>query len=317
MFALCIKSSHARGMGHLFRALTLGQALVAKGHAIRFLVNEDPVAISVLAERGVAAEPVNLLDWTSGWETELIARLGIRVWVNDRLDTDARHAERVKSAGLPLITFDDRGDGAAMADLNVAALAFDGRDQLRGRQVLVGPRYLILNQEIVHFRRVRTEAVPLLVTLGGSDTWGATVKVVELLARRGLAATIVVGPSFGHHHELAQVLTSAMVLKRGVPSLIAEMSRHGLAVTGGGITAFEANALGLPAIVVANEAHEIPIGRALEAFGGAIFAGHHTAIDISILDRELPIEAMSRAGLAAIDGRGTNRVIAMIEELMT
>lgn len=317
MFALCIESSHARGMGHLFRAVTLGQALAAKGHAICFLVNKDPVAIAVLAERGIAAEPVDLWDWRSGWETELIARLGIRVWINDRLDTNARHAERVRSAGLPLVTFDDRGEGAALADLNVAALAFDDRNQLQGRRVLVGPRYLILPPEIAHFRRVRTEAMPLLVTLGGSDTWGATVKVVELLARSGLGATVIVGPSFGHHRELAQVLSSAMVLKRGVPSLIAEMSRHGLAVTGGGITPFEANALGLPTIVVANENHEIPIGRALEAFGGAIFAGHHTAIDISVFDRPLPIETMSRAGLAAIDGRGTDRVVAMIEELMT
>jgi len=316
VFALCIESSHARGMGHLFRALTLGKALAAKGHAIRFLINDDPVAIALLAERGIAAEAVDLTDYTSGWETELIGRQGIRIWINDRLDTDARHAQRLKSAGVWLVTFDDRGEGAAEADLHVAALAFNDQAQLGGRRVVVGPRYLILNPEIARLRQVRTEATPLLVTLGGSDTWGATVKVVELLARRGLAATVIVGPSFGHHRELVEVLTSSMILKRGVPSLIAEMASHGLAVTGGGITPFEANALGLPAIVIANEPHEIPIGQALEKLGGTIFAGHHAAIDTSVFDRPLSIETMSRAGLAAIDGNGTDRVVAMIEELV-
>ena len=38
-----------------------------------------------------------------------------------------------------------------------------------------------------------------------------------------------------------------------------EMSRHDLAVTGGGMTPFEANAAGLPCIVVANETFEIQV----------------------------------------------------------
>ena len=317
MLALCIESSHARGMGHLFRARNLAEALTRRGHRLRFLINDDAASLSVLARHGHAAEIVDLADTASGWEVAAIGRHGFRLWIDDRLDTDGRHAEHVKSAGLPLVTFDDRGAGAAAADLHIAALAFEDADRLRGRRVLHGPDYLILNPEIARYRRRRRQSSPILVTLGGSDTWGATVRVVEILARLGKGATVVVGPAFQHREALLEVLTPDFTLKQSVPSLIEEMSRHELAVTGGGITPFEANAAGLPVIVVANETFEIPVGQALERLGGAVFAGYHSALDVSIFERDLPIEAMSQAALHAIGLEGGRRVVDSIEALLS
>ncbi|MEI7605796.1 MAG: hypothetical protein WCJ64_00285 [Rhodospirillaceae bacterium] len=316
MLVLCIESGHARGMGHLFRAMTLADALIARGHEVLFLVNDDDVSLAILRERGHRTRVVELSEERSDWETAIIRQTGARVWINDRLDTGAGHAGRIKAAGLPLVTFDDRGSGARLADLHVAALAFEDTSELGGRCVLHGVEALVLNPEIAHHRRPRQQLGSLLVSLGGSDTWGATVTVVRLLAERGRGGTVVIGPSFGHHRELEAVLTPAFTLKRGVPSLIEEMSRHDLAVTGGGITPFEANAAGLPCIVVANESFEIPVARALERLGGAVFAGHHIAIDAAVFDRPLPIEAMSRRALAAVTLDGTRRVVEAIERLV-
>jgi spore coat polysaccharide biosynthesis predicted glycosyltransferase SpsG len=315
VFALCIESSHSRGFGHLYRSLNLAEALMRRGRRVRFLVNEDAQSLAILSARGHNAEVVELTDITSGWEEEAIARLGFQAWINDRLDTSGRHGERVKAAGLPLVTFDDRGDGARAADLHIAALAFEDGARLQGRRVLQGPDYLILNPEIARHRRLRTEASPLLVTLGGTDTWGATVKVVDILARRGKGATVVLGPGFRHHSALTEVQTSDFMVKEDVPSLIAEMAMHSLAVTGGGITPFEANAAGLPCIVVANEDFEITAAQTLQRMGSAVFAGHHSQIDASVFDRTLPIETMSRAALDSIGLEGTQRVVDAIESL--
>ena len=197
MLALCIESSHARGMGHLFRALNLAEGLRERGLPLLFLLNAHEPALHLLAERGYAHEIVPLGE-SGGWERELIDRHGIRLWINDRLNTDAAHASQVKSAGVPLVTFDDRGAGAALADLNVAALIFDNVADLKGSRVLQGPDYLILNPEIARFQRLRKSAGSLLVTLGGSDTYGVTVAVVRHLAALGKGATVIVGPAFGH-----------------------------------------------------------------------------------------------------------------------
>ncbi len=315
MFALCIESSHARGMGHLFRALNLADALIAAGAQCTFLLNRHEPSLAIIAQRGHATEVVNLEDQDSGWEAELVRRNGIRLWINDRLDTAASHARRVKSLGLPLVTFDDRGEGARWADLHVAALAGIDSEILAGGRVLSGVRYLILDSAIARYRRHREALGSVVVSMGGSDTFGVTVKVMRLLAARDRSATIIIGPAFRHSDALAEAMTPRFRLKRGVSSLAEEFSHHDLAITGGGVTPFEANAAGVPCIVVASERFEIPIGRALERMGSAVFAGFHEHIDASQFARDLPIAAMSRAALANIDLDGGNRVVQAIMSL--
>jgi len=310
---LCIESSHTRGMGHLYRSLTLADALCARGHAVRFLINDHAPSLAILRARGYEPAIVNLTDMESGWENAF--KKGATLWVNDRLDTHAIHAQRIKNAGLALVTFDDRGSGAAFADLHIAALNFDETPPA-GKNILRGVEYLLLSPDIARYQRLRKKVDSLLVTLGGSDTHGATVKVVKLLAAQKQKATLVLGPSFAHHTELEAVLTPDFTVKNGVPSMPEEMAHHDLAITGGGMTPFEANAAGLPCIVVANEDFEIPNGQKLEQLGGSLFAGHHANIDASIFSRALPIEAMSRAGLEHIGLGGAARVVAALEALL-
>lgn len=311
MLALCIESSHARGMGHLFRALNLADGLRERGLQPIFLLNANEPAQELLAKRGYSHEVVPL-GGCNGWENDVIQRHGVRLWINDRLNTDAYHARQVKAFGLPLVTFDDRGEGAALSDLNVAALIFDAIGNLQGQRILQGPDYLILDPEIARFQRLRKRVDSLLVTLGGSDTYGVTVGVVRHLAAVGRSATVIVGPAFAHLAALEQALTPAFELKRGVPSLIAEFSRHDLAITGGGVTPFEAAASGLPCIVVANEQFEVPVGQALAGLGVAAFAGYRETVDWHVLSADLPIESMSRSGLERVGLQGRERVLDAI-----
>jgi spore coat polysaccharide biosynthesis predicted glycosyltransferase SpsG len=152
--------------------------------------------------------------------------------------------------------------------------------------------------------------------LGGSDTYGVTVKVVRLLKEMNLTATIVVGPAFMPMAMLDEVLTEGFTLKRGVPSMIEEFYRHDLAITGGGITPFEANASGLPCVVIANELFEIPVGMALQKQGGSLFAGHHESLSLPLFRADLPLKQMSRAGMNNIGLQGTQRVIGALLELV-
>jgi len=315
VFALCLESSHARGMGHFYRALNLAEGLAAAGVSYKFYLNAHAPSLQILHERGVPHQTVNLGDFTGNWEASLIRQDGITLWLNDRLDTDARHAQKIRAAGVPLVTFDDRGTGAPLANLHIAALAFDAQEHLAGDKVLRGANYLILNPQIGTFMRLRKQLSRILVTLGGTDTYGVTAKVVYLLQEMKLAATIVVGPGYMHVENLNRILNGGFTLKQGVPSMIEEFHRHDLAITGGGITPFEANASGLPCVVIANELHEIPTGIALQKLGGSVFAGHHGALQTPLFVPDLPLEQMSRDGMCA-DQNGTSRVITALWELV-
>jgi spore coat polysaccharide biosynthesis predicted glycosyltransferase SpsG len=315
MFALSIESSHQRGMGHLYRGLILADALHAKGHSIILLMNDHQASHDIARTRGYEPIAVNYADMQSGWEKSLITQKSIRVWINDRLQTDAAHAQHVKSVGIPLVTFDDLGSGAALADLQIAALNSSGATKT-GQQILRGIDYLILSPEIARFRRIRTQIRSIVITLGGSDTYGVTLNIVKQLVALDKPATVIVGPLFEHHEELDAALTPRFILKRGVSSMIAEMARHDLAITGGGITPFEANAAGLPCIIIANETFEIANGQLLEALGGAVFAGCRHSINTDIFGYDLPIESMSRAGIEAVGLAGTVRAVAALEALL-
>lgn len=316
MFALCIESSHARGMGHFYRALNLADGLVKAGLPYTFYLNDHAPSRQILAERNVPHQIVNLEDFTGNWESSLIQQDGIKLWLNDRLDTDIRHAKKVKATCIPLVTFDDRGTGAALADLHIAALAFDAQERLAGAKLLRGADFLILNPQIRDYMRLRMQLSSILVTLGGSDTYGVTVKVVQMLKEMNLTATIVVGPAFVHMDMLDEVLIDRFTLKCGVPSMIEEFYLHDLAITGGGITPFEANASGLPCVVIANEQFEIPVGMALQKLGGSVFAGHHESLSLPLFRAELPLEQMSQAGMRNIGMQGTQRVIDAMLELI-
>lgn len=314
MLGICIEASHQRGLGHLFRMLNFSTLLTQRGFNFRFFVNADRDAETILQRTSLPYESVDLKS--DGWQKDIIMRYALETWIDDRLDTSLAHARIIEACGLPRVTFDDRGEGALLATLNVGALCFGASaEHLRGKHVLVGPRYLILNPEIARYRHLRNKLNSIVVSMGGSDTYGATVKVVQSLKTAGRPATVILGPGFRHNAELEQVLDDSFIVKRNVPCLIEEFSHHDLAITGGGVTSFEANAAGLPCIVIANEDFEIPVGLGVEALGGALFAGHHSNFSLDCLREDMPLQKMSEAAIQQIDLQGANRVLDALEAL--
>jgi spore coat polysaccharide biosynthesis predicted glycosyltransferase SpsG len=295
-------------MGHFFRALNFLAYLHERNQHAILLLNEHQPSMEILRARNIPFETVLLDDLETGWEDTIIQRHKVTVWLNDRLNTDIRHAQRIKAAGVKLVTLDDRGSGAQVADLHFAPLILDEEEKLTGNKVFRGPTYLILNPEINKFKKIRHRQEKILVTLGGSDTYGATLKVVEQLKQQSLSATILAGPSFAHHDALKKLITPSFHLLHSVPSLIETFSHYDLAITGGGVTPFEANASGLPCIVVANEWFEIPVCRHLEMLGGSVYAGFHDNLDPDVFARSLDIETMSRAGMKHFTTRGAENI---------
>lgn len=320
MYVFCIESSHSRGLGHLYRSLTLASALQKQGHVVRYLVNDHSSSLALIRARGYSAEAVDLQgqdDWEIRW---LAAHKDVRTWIDDRLDTTWQHARNVKMAGVSLVTFDDRGPGATLADLNIAALPSDDAHVPQGKKVLQGVRYLLLDAELAQWRRVRESSRRWLISLGGADTWGLTPVAMHALMARGLSATVILGPAFQHGDAVDAVLKRAydgqfVVHRNGVPSLFEVMFDHDVAITAGGMTPFQATATGLPCFVLAAETFEVPVARQLASMGGCLFGGFRTEVDWSPLDRQQPWTEMSRIGMQSVDLQGCDRICQALQTL--
>lgn len=316
MFAICIESSHSKGMGHLFRMLNFSEYLKNQHEEFIFLINDNQKAKEILESIHINFEIVDLDNFVSNWESIIIHKYSIKYWLNDRLDTCEQHVHNIVKNSTKLITFDDLGGGAKHSHLNICGLFFN-RDAFEGKAILKGVKYLILNSEIDRFKRVRRELKDIIVTLGGSDTYGVTIKVIKLLKQNNISATIHLGPSFAHEKELAEELNENYPIMRQVSSLIAEFNRYDLAITGGGVTPFEANASGLPCLVIANEFFEIPNGQFLEKIGSSQFLGHHENINEIVFEnlQNLNLEYMSKKGMNSINTDAVKQIYEEIKKL--
>lgn len=312
MFALCIESSQRKGMGHFFRALNFIDFLKSQKEDYIVFLNQDPTASEILNAKNIRFENVDLIDYTSGWEIRLINLYSVDVWINDRLDTDSRHAQNVKKKGIKLITFDDNGSGVELSDMHIAALAFAETSRMPEHKTCKGIEYLILNKDIAKYKKLRSSIKKILVTLGGSDTYGVTIAVINILKEIGTAADIHLGPSFIHHEELKTVIDDRYRIIGRVPSLIELFSQYDLAITGGGISPFEANASGLPCVIIANEVFEIANGKFLSNLGSSVFAGFYKDIDKNAFARPKDLEMMSRTGMSSITLNGAENVYRQI-----
>ncbi len=320
MIGICVESSHAKGMGHLFRSMNLAHCLNDHDRrSVVILLNEHTPSIELLKQRRLPFRIISKGEHTGNWEQRIIAEYDINLWINDRLDTDREHVGRVKACQIPLVTFDDTGSGAMLSDLHIAPLAGNRESKLGGKHVLTDLQYLILDPELQCFRRQRKEMNSLLVTLGGSDTHGVVVRIVHMLKQLGQGATVHVGPAFNHHGELEKAADDHFELISETPSMGALYAQHDLAITGGGITPFEAAATGMPCIVIANESFEVPTGRMLEANNLACFVGYHIDLTFNQLQNQIDaavsrITEMSTTCLKALSMDGAQNVYDAISQ---
>jgi len=316
MFAICIESSHTKGMGHLFRMLNFAKFLNEQNEKYIFLINNDAKSIQILQQQYINFEIVSLEDLHTNWEAQIIQKYSITYWINDRLNTKEEHAQHIKKIGTHLITFDDLGNGATLSDLNVLGLFFSNNN-LSAKKLLKGTDYLILNSEIDIYKKERFKLNRILVTLGGSDTYGITLKVLHLLKRNNIKATIHIGPSFAHKTSLYNKLTKEYKVITQLPSLIKEFSHYSLVITGGGITPYEANASGLPSLIIANEIFEIENGKYLDKIGSSKFIGFHNEIDETIFKNLnlLDIQKMSNIGMKYLNTQAANKIYHEVTQL--
>lgn len=317
MFAICIEASHMRGMGHLFRALNLLSYFEEKKESYIIFLNDDDASVNILKERNVSYEIIDFEDKNDDWVKKLIKKYNISVWLNDKFESSYSLCHNIKKEGIPLAVIDDRGAGASLADVHFAGMMFgENAKRIKGKHIFLGADYNILNPEIVKYRKKRAKLHKIIVTLGGSDTYGVTVQVVKLLKRYGYKADIVVGANFRHSKELKEAVDDKYHIFYTVPSLMEMFSSYDLAITGGGVTPFEANAAGLPCVIIANEPHEIDTGKYLEQMGGSVFAGFYQELNENVFElNRLNIEMMSEKALCSVNLDGRKNVWRELKKL--
>lgn len=334
--AFRVDADREKGMGHLERCFSIATELTKENHDSVFVTRDKAFVKSLAAARGF--NRVEIVADDSG-ETEAILSQGPGLVIFDIGSTRHDQVAPIKEVGCHVVTFEDLGDGRYLSDLvvdcnlsekmNPAKLTTSTRYLLGAEYAVVSQACLAAKKRRFHLIRRRRDRIrKIIVSCGGSDPEGVTPKVAKALSRfdTEIDIELVLGPAFVHTSELDNALLDAQRVFSIVEApmdLAKRLKDADLGIVSGGATLFEAAYLGLPCLVIAQNAAQLRNLPPFEAHGGIVNLGlaandpfsNIPGVIKSISDSGR-LGAMSAAQESYVDGRGLERILAAIRELL-
>lgn len=311
-------ASKCLGMGHVYRALALDDALM--GHDVLIVSREDGdfhLGADFLSSRAKRLLTVNseaafvaaLADWRPD------------ITFLDVLDTAADFVQSVRSVSGFTVCMEDLGAGAEVADLVVNDLYTDA---LPAENHWYGLECAILSPSIDASRDCPpfSEIVGrILVTFGGSDPGNLTDKTLGALQLAGYSGEtlVVVGPGYAHGvPKLGDFGLQGEVVAHAA-DMLPLIRKSDLAITSAGRTVTEIMTQGVPIVTLCQNVHELRHTHASAPYGVMnLGLGEHVteqslAAHIQTLLREDGLRrAMRTRMLKAVSGRSNRAVVERI-----
>lgn len=314
------EGDHRQGMGDLLGSVALADECRRQSDEVLFIIPGGSEAVAVLRE---GAYPFRVAA-SFATEREILEAYRPDVIVLNKLDNPPAYVRSLRALASLVVTIDDASQGAAHADVNINVL-------YHRPGALMDPHYLALRGEF-QAMHAREKAVPpvvreLLITQGGSDTYGFTPRILRALEGMTLRphCVVVVGPAFRHHADLEEAVNASTLdlsVVRNARNMAELMWRADLAITAGGLTVFELCSVGTPSLVVCGEPFEVETAARLEEAGAVVNLGFGGDLDYAELPRAVEAlsagvekrRQMSARGKQLVDGGGCERVVRLLRE---
>jgi spore coat polysaccharide biosynthesis predicted glycosyltransferase SpsG len=297
-----------RGFGHLVRCLSLARAL---GVRPLLSVRGDAGA----RETALALGGDVLADVGMGM---LLALQPDVVVIDDPVAADARRwMAAARRIGALVVTIHDLGLGARGADLVIDGSITRNAPRSAGTRTLTGSRFAVLDPRLAQMRRAPEQLRRVLIALGGGPHAELAGKIAETIVATDAYAQVRIAGGFvalqrRHHPRIT------WVRPRG---LAPERAKAQVAVVGGGVSLYEAAAMGVPTVgvpvVKAQEATVLAFARRGAAVGVRFPASAQIAAAkaVSLLNDRGQRAALARRSRTVVDGRGAWRAAAAVVAL--
>jgi spore coat polysaccharide biosynthesis predicted glycosyltransferase SpsG len=306
------------GFGHLVRCRALARAL-----SVRPLtsIRGGPAAHRVAGDLGHAVVGGGLRNLAT---TEML--------IVD--DPSPRQAERwllaARRAGVAAATIHDLGVGSLAADLVVdGSVTERGAPEAASAGSARGVRFAILDPSVVAARARRDDGAThrqrrvLIAFGGGSHVFAVAGALVAAIAGRCPGVEVRVAAGFCRRPR--PPLHGARWIER-VHGLAVDLARSDVAVVAGGVTLYEACAIGVPSVAIAVTTEQRGTIAAFARQGavvdaGALSDGTRTIREAAAAVADLLDDGTMRRGRAAVarrlvDGRGAARVATRIRSVV-
>jgi UDP-2,4-diacetamido-2,4,6-trideoxy-beta-L-altropyranose hydrolase len=342
---------HELGFGHVKRCLSLASELAGRNVTCKFACRRgSDAAAALIRANGFAV--ANLPE-----QVDLIAELKVlnddEQFACDAIVLDVSHRDTLREsdaiptyfAGLrrrfPAVVVIDSLMHECLVGkfdlpIDLVVLPHAGADDQtvlsKSSRLACGLDYFVLDRAyaatIRKPRRHPETADLLLVTAGGSDPEGITLKTMKALDRLGerpLEIRIAIGPAFtgdiaSTATEWARDSHHRVTILRQPKTLASHMAWCDMAVSASGLTKYELAATGTPAILLSIDDNHAAFSESFDVYGTANHLGPVKHVTTTVLAESIASlladrgarSAMSSAGRAILDGRGATRLATAI-----
>jgi len=308
---LRVASGLRRGFGHAVRALRLADAL--RG-SVWISIDGPMPAIAAVGHVQILPGGVRALD---------VVRPALLVLDTPVVADGQRWLKAARRRGIAVASIHDRGIAPLSSDL-----AIDGSLAARGaingaRRTLVGPRFMVIDPRAVARPKPIVDNRLVVVALGGGPHVRLARQLGEEILRSVPRARVVIAAGFAATGARSTVSTSRLEWLGPRDSLAAVLGTAAAAVVAGGVTLYEAAALGVPTVAVPIVAAQRPTVRAFARAGAALAPGRAGCIDAKavaaavgrlLVDRPYATR-IARRGRQLVDRQGARRVARALHTL--
>lgn len=207
--------------------------------------------------------------------------------------------------GIKTLTLDWFGD--IISDINI--VVFPHQEAKALSKSYVGFENIIIRDEILALTKMhfsgRSEKV--VISLGGGDLLGQSLKAAEILVSQGFNVTLIKGPLA--KIDKGKCNFPVLINPSNFPEILNSCD---WAVTNGGGCFFEALYLGKPAFVLPQTDMELKIANYVNQYNAILGIGIENMVNIN----KTIFETVSQNGMKLIDGNGLSRIASIIKGLL-
>lgn len=332
------------GTGHVRRAIAIADMLVKKkiclSKEISFVtrrLRSFKLGYGLVKKAGYYVENIEdkNLEWNSKQEASFLSKLKSDILVLDRLSTTRNWMSHLTGKFRTLVSMDDIGSGAKIADLVINGILHDLSPK---KNRYIGYKYLFLKNTNLLLKKKNTKKVNnIVVSFGGYDKRNLTKFFLNsllhknFLLERSLNIELLVGDA---HHKaintwkklIKSILTNHKIKINLVvfsSDYFKRLAKADLAVVSGGLTVFDSISRGVPVIGLPQYKHQlktlinleskrvIKLGSLGMRLDKKNFINLFNKMIISFEDRIF----LSKNSIKLFDRKGSDRVLNILSSL--
>jgi len=340
-YLIRVDASKKIGTGHVMRCLAIADFFKSKNINTIFLSRSKQIErqiinrgfeIKILSEVSTTADELNFIK-------SLIIERKIKVILLDINNYDTfrdfnaynLYLESLKRLSLFLVSFEDFKDYPYTSDIVI--IPYFGAENIKvhnktGCKYLLGPKYFVLREEFLKVKpvTVRKKIESILVTMGGSDSKGITLKVLKALGSTELSISLkVVIGGFAQIKDsaienLLSFYKGSYLIIRDASNIAELMSESDIAIINSGLTKYETSVVGLPSLIISNSEYHSELMNGFAKYDTVCHLGSvnkvnkHQIIETIVCfvkDYKKRLK-MSEAGKVLVDGNGIDRIFTEI-----